>query len=230
MRCVCLALAMCVMAVLVPATARGEPISVSIASSGGGFAQQGTTMGLNLGTVTLPTVASVGTLLITGMPMSEILVSFMLEGLGSFDTLRLELLDPSGSRDDRFDPDTQPDWLPDGYSTSNDMDGLSFAQGVGLERSAIFAGGSATVTADELTHRGDILMFSGLSGAESVRVTFGIRDRLSFFNRNGGGFLLRISADGGNFVATPEPASMLLLGSGLVGLVAARRRRQAAAH
>jgi hypothetical protein len=186
---------------------------------------------LTLGTVLLPNIESVGTLLISGpMTASDVVVSFMLEGLGSFNTLRLELLDPSGGGDDRWDPEGQPDYVPAGYSTSNDSDGLSFAQGSGMERSAIFAGGSANVTADELSNRGDILIFSGLSGAESARVTFGIRDQLRFFNRSAGGFLLRISADDPSMVASPEPASMLLLGSGLVGVIAARRRRRLIAH
>src|SRR5262245_53059187 len=197
MRCVRLALAMgivCTMAVLVPASARGEPISVSTASSTAGFAQQGGTMNpaaLDLGTIFLPNVGSVGTLLLSGqMIATNAVVTFMLEGLGSFNTMRIELLDPKGGGDDRWDPQDQPDYVPAGYSTSNDNDGLSFAQGSGMERSAIFAGGSANVTADELTNRGDLLIFSGLSGAESARVTFGIRDLLRHVNRNRG-FLIR---------------------------------------
>jgi hypothetical protein len=118
---------------------------------------------------------------------------------------------------------------PAGYSSSNDIDGLSFAQDRGLERSAVFAGGSASVLADEYTHRGDILIFGGLAGAERARVTFGLRDGLRFSNGSGrpGGFLLRISA--ADEVTAPEPASMLLLGTGLAGLIAARRRRRSVA-
>ena len=47
----------------------------------------------------------------------------------------------------------------------------------------MFAGGIANVLADEWTHRGDILMFSGLAGAESARVTFGLRNTMQFFSR-----------------------------------------------
>jgi hypothetical protein len=111
----------------------------------------------------------------------------MLEGLGSFDTPRMELLNPK-DRSDSFDPESQPDYVPKGYSTSNDVDGLSFAQGSGLERSAVFAAGSGTVWADELTHHGDILFFSGLSGVRSARITFAIRDRLANVKALVGGY------------------------------------------
>jgi hypothetical protein len=230
MRCVRLAL---VMAVLVPGVARGEPIAVSVASAARGFSQSGSVLAdaaISLGTVVMPTAGSAGNLLFAGpLSSADYVVSFMLEGIGNFNTLRLELLNPS-SPVDRWDPHGQPDWMPAGFSTSNDVDGLSFSQGSALERSAVFAGGAATVTADELTHRGDILLFSGLHGANRVIVTFGIRDRLSFFSEDGRGrgFMLHISA--GDAVHAPEPASMILLGSGLAGVIAVRRRRSRASH
>jgi hypothetical protein len=232
MRAVCVAM---VFAALVPAAARGEPIpvsaaSVSVASSGGGFSQSGMALAqtaLDLGTVSMASVSSVGTFLISGLSWNvNVAVSFMLEGLGRFDTLTLEVLNPVGTND--LKEGAQPSYMPAGFSSSNNLDGLSFAQDAGLARSAVFAGGSANLVADEYTHRGDILVFSGLAGADSARVTFGLRDTLQYLDRGRGpgpGFLLRISAS--DEVHAPEPASMLLLGTGLAGLIAARRRRKA---
>jgi hypothetical protein len=214
-------LALCV---LLPATARAEPISISVESSSGGFSggDSATTgwFSIDLGTVVMPAAGTVGTFLIDGLKAgSDYTVSLVISGISGWDNLRAEILDPLDN-DDRMDRPDQPSYVPAGFSTSNELDGFSFAQGSGLERSAAFAGGAASIVADEMTNRGDVLMFTGL-GTDTARVTFGLRDRLG-----SRGFLVRFSTSGSDSSGTamPEPASMVLIGTGLAGLAMRRRR------
>ncbi|HXW06865.1 MAG TPA: PEP-CTERM sorting domain-containing protein [Vicinamibacterales bacterium] len=208
-------------AALLPVAARAEPISLGVESSSGGFTHSGLEVDgltIDLGTITMPTAGATGEVLIDGLDATRnYTVEFELAKGSAMNTLKLEILDPLD--DDDWLDEAQPDYVPAGYSTSNNLDGLSFAQEAGLARSATFAGGSSSVLADEKSHRADILLFSGLNGADQARVTFGLRDQVG-----GRGFLLRFSAEG---LPTPEPASMLLLGTGLVGLAGAYRRRRA---
>ena len=111
--------------------------------------------------------------------------------------------------------------MPADHSGSNTVDGFSFAQASGVGRSST---AFADVFADESTDARDFLRFSGgsvLANGSTV-LTFGIRD----YNGNRP-FLLALGANGLN-AATPEPGTVLLLGTGLLGLArAARRRRHA---
>jgi len=128
-----------------------------------------------------------------------------------------ELLDPGL---DSGDPTPQPAWIPTGYSSSNDGDGLSFAQGSGIARTSEHFGSLLT---DELANRDYLDFFGGLvagSGGTDT-VSFGIRDHSPTANQP---FLLaQRPNEFTNEEVIPEPTTMLLFGLGLAG-VAIRKR------
>jgi hypothetical protein len=229
MRALGVALVLGCAATMAPAAARADPITVSVNSTNGGAATTGLSsqsLNIDFGTIKLPPGSST-TIFVDGLQANKnYTVTFTAKGnpaLNSWDTLTAEILDPLSDGTNALDPQPQPAYVPAGFSTSNNADGISFAWNSGLARSATFAsGGTASLFVDEDTNARDLLSFSGFSGGDTAQVTFGLRDRIG-----GHGFLVRLSVNGtpsSSAVANPEPASMLLLGTGLVGLVGYRRR------
>ncbi len=130
-----------------------------------------------------------------------------------------ELLDSyvAGSEDDRNDARPYPSWIPAGYSTSSDEDGLSFAQGLSVSRSStVFS----SILADEVTNSRDFLdYYDGLlaDGANGA-FTFGLR-----YTSGDETFLL---VQRPNVESTPVPdvaSTSGLLGLGMIGLSLVRR-------
>lgn len=143
-----------------------------------------------------------------------------------------ELLDPVGFADGSDDP--PPAFAPPGFTSSNETDGLSFAQGSGLPRTSTVFGG---VLADELAGRDFLDFFGGTLLAGGIdTMNFGLSDN------NGVGsdacvddvcpnqpFLL-VQRPNARSVTTdvPQPSTLLLLGAGLLAAAFVAHRRFAA--
>ena len=134
-------------------------------------------------------------------------------------SLANELLDPDI---DSNDPVVQPGFVPPGYSTSSNTDGLSFDQGGSITRTS---SAFPTVVVDELTNNRDFIDFLGAnvaSGSPIFTVQYGLTAGSSPQP-----FLLSQRANALSAPAVPEPGTwaMMIAGFGIVGGVMRRRMR-----
>ena len=133
-----------------------------------------------------------------------------------------ELLDPLALGGDPLDILPYPAFVPPGYSTSNDQDGLSFAQGAGLPRtSSVFP----NLVVDEASDTRDFLDFSGgtLGVGQVDTVTYGLLDQNPDANSP---FLLSQRPNEASNVPTAGTLGLLIAGA--LGFSACRRRRSTA--
>ncbi len=201
-------------------TAAADPINVSVYEGPSGLISDLSISGNNITFDLAFGLSGPIYLMVTGLDAREnYQVGVNMSGPSSWTGLTAEILNPSRGWGNELDPNPQPSYVPAGFTTSTNYDGFSFAQGAGFERGFLTAGGSGfAVFADELSHARDLLTFSG-SGVGSALALFGLR-----VPRGGQHFLIRL--DPGNPLATPEPGGLLLVGTGLVAVARAVRKRR----
>jgi hypothetical protein len=200
----------------------GAPI-VSLHSSNVGIQSINVNYDAGTRTITIEEVwsgAGPGVLEISGLDTSSYKVIKEITNNSGVNWNRLanEVLDPAGDNEDALDPQPYPAFVPAGFSTSNNSDGLTFDQGGSTPRSSsVFA----SLIADEVTNVRDFLDFYNgvlLSGGTGT-VTYGLDD-----NGSNQPFLLFQRPNA--FSDVPEPSTYAMMGLGVVALGVLRRKRR----